>query len=426
MEPARGEVGETEADEDPVERLVDPADLVGEADLGVGPVGRVLRGHAAHEHRGEGALQPDGDDGAGVVHEILDGRDHCVPRDVAQADRAGGVEGGHDDEGRAGLQGHDLGDTAPVHPPGLAVDDHQLAVEPVDRAEAVIATGERLAEGRDPVEAAIEQHVRQLELVGDVRRRALPRVEAVGAAQGGRRDEGGIEGHPRILACPGLAPARRGYARSMSDQTPPTPDADPTAAIPPAAAEIARRGACRPWRPPPPSPPPRPSGPPRATRRRPPRQRRPPTRPRRRPPPPTYPAAPAYPAAYPPPGYAAAPAAPQTSSNAIIALILAIVSWAVCPIIPAIVALVLASSAAKEIEASGGRTQGAGLVTASRIVSWVNIGLWAAILVVGAFFVVLAIVAGRDERDQILTNRAFPRSASVRQDPVLTRLTTDR
>jgi len=123
------------------------------------------------------------------------------------------------------------------------------------------------------------------------------------------------------------------------------------------------------------------------------------------PPPPAYPAAPVasapdaaagYPAAYPPPaypqpGYAAAP---QTSSNAIVALVLAITSWVICPIVTAVVALVLASSAAKEIEASGGRVQGAGLVTAARIVSWVNIGLWAALLVVGAFFLVLAIVAG--------------------------------
>lgn len=120
-------------------------------------------------------------------------------------------------------------------------------------------------------------------------------------------------------------------------------------------------------------------------------------------PPPTYPAPAEYPAAYPPPAYpapaypaqyAAAPAGPQTSSNAVVALILAIVSWAVCPIIPAIVALVLASSAAKEIAASGGRIQGSGLVTAARIVSWINIGVWAAVLVVGAFFFVLAIVAG--------------------------------
>jgi len=58
------------------------------------------------------------------------------------------------------------------------------------------------------------------------------------------------------------------------------------------------------------------------------------------------------------------------------------------------VALVLASNAAKEIEASGGRIQGQGLVTAARVVSWVNIGLWAAILVVGTFFLVLVAVAG--------------------------------
>ena len=182
----------------------------------------------------------------------------------------------------------------------------------------------------------------------------------------------------------------------MSDQTPPTPDADPTAALPavapePPAADLpaadlpaAEVPAAAPaqwpaegYQPPPAYPAAPAADAPAA--------------------PPTYPAAPAYPAAYPPPAYPAVPAAPagpQTSSNAIIALILAIVSWAVCPIIPAIVALVLASSAAKEIEASGGRVQGAGLVTASRIVSWVNIGLWSAMLVIGAFFLVLAIVAG--------------------------------
>jgi hypothetical protein len=184
----------------------------------------------------------------------------------------------------------------------------------------------------------------------------------------------------------------------MSDQTPPTPDADPTAALPPVAPEIPAAELPAPQAPAAEAPaaeaaapaqwpaqgyPPPPAYPPAATY---PAQEAPAA-------PPTYPPA-ANPAAYPPPGYPAAPTAPQTSSNAIIALILAIVSWAVCPIIPAVVALVLASSAAKEIEASGGRVQGAGLVTAARIVSWVNIGLWAAMLVVGAFFLVLAIVAG--------------------------------
>ena len=109
-----------------------------------------------------------------------------------------------------------------------------------------------------------------------------------------------------------------------------------------------------------------------------------------------YAAAPAdayAPAAY--PAYAAPAVAPtQTSSNAIIAIILAVLSWAVCPIIPAVISLVFASMATKEIEASGGRIQGQGLVTASKIVSWINIGLWAAVVVVGGFMVVLIAIAG--------------------------------
>ncbi|MDA2989413.1 MAG: DUF4190 domain-containing protein [Actinomycetota bacterium] len=87
-------------------------------------------------------------------------------------------------------------------------------------------------------------------------------------------------------------------------------------------------------------------------------------------------------------------AAPPTSNNAIIAFVLSIVAWAVCPIIPAIVALVLAASAQKEIAAGQGRVQGQGLVTAAKIISWINIGLWAAIFVIGAFFLILALVAG--------------------------------
>ncbi|MDO8310155.1 MAG: DUF4190 domain-containing protein [Actinomycetota bacterium] len=107
-----------------------------------------------------------------------------------------------------------------------------------------------------------------------------------------------------------------------------------------------------------------------------------------------YPAAPsAYPTAYPPaPAYASGP---RTSSNAIVALVLAITSWAICPIAAAIVALVFASMATKELDASDGALEGRGLVTAAKIVSWINIGLWAAMIVLGAFGLVLwAIVAG--------------------------------
>lgn len=79
-------------------------------------------------------------------------------------------------------------------------------------------------------------------------------------------------------------------------------------------------------------------------------------------------------------------AGPTTSTNAVIGLVLAIVSWVVCPIIAAIVALVLARSSDKEIEASQGRIDGAGLNTATRIIAWLNIGVS---IVAGIVFVVL-------------------------------------
>ena len=81
---------------------------------------------------------------------------------------------------------------------------------------------------------------------------------------------------------------------------------------------------------------------------------------------------------------AAPPAAPgvapgevtTTSTNAIVGLVLAIVSWVVCPIIAAIVALVAAHSSDKQINASGGTVGGAGLNTATRVIAWVNIGVF--------------------------------------------------
>jgi uncharacterized membrane protein len=88
------------------------------------------------------------------------------------------------------------------------------------------------------------------------------------------------------------------------------------------------------------------------------------------------------------------PAPPQTSGNAIVALILSIGAWVICPIIPAIVALVFANMAKKEIAAGEGRVTGQGLVTASTIVAWINIGVWAALLVIGLLALVLVAVAG--------------------------------
>lgn len=56
-------------------------------------------------------------------------------------------------------------------------------------------------------------------------------------------------------------------------------------------------------------------------------------------------------------------------------MVLAIASFVVCPLIPAIIALVLASQARREIDDSYGRVGGEGLVSASRVVSIINVAL---------------------------------------------------
>jgi Domain of unknown function (DUF4190) len=98
----------------------------------------------------------------------------------------------------------------------------------------------------------------------------------------------------------------------------------------------------------------------------------------------------AYPAGYQmQPGYGYA--APQTETMAVWGLVVAILAWVACPIpfVPAIVALVLASNAQRNIEASSGAKEGRGINTATKILAWINIGLWALITI----FVVVAIVA---------------------------------
>lgn len=81
--------------------------------------------------------------------------------------------------------------------------------------------------------------------------------------------------------------------------------------------------------------------------------------------------------------------APTTSTNAVIGLVLAILSWLVCPIIAAVVALVLAHNSDKEIAASGGRLTGTGMNKATRIISWINIVVS---VLAGIAFAILAIV----------------------------------
>jgi hypothetical protein len=108
---------------------------------------------------------------------------------------------------------------------------------------------------------------------------------------------------------------------------------------------------------------------------------------------PSSPAAPGGQVPPPPPPPAYGPT-PQTSNNAVAALVLSITSWVFCPVIPAIIALVFASKADKEIAASNGWVTGGGMVTASKIVSWINIGLYAALIAIGLIIFVIAVVGG--------------------------------
>lgn len=87
-----------------------------------------------------------------------------------------------------------------------------------------------------------------------------------------------------------------------------------------------------------------------------------------------------------PPGYGAAPGygpppyggyygAPQTEGKAIGALICAIGAWVVCPLVLAVIALILASQSSRDIRNSGGRLGGEGMNTAARVIAWINIAL---------------------------------------------------
>lgn len=88
---------------------------------------------------------------------------------------------------------------------------------------------------------------------------------------------------------------------------------------------------------------------------------------------------------------------PQQNSSALIGLILAAVSWASCPIVLAIVGLVLANKGDKEIKASNGWQTGESLVKAARWLAWLNIIIYG-LLFVGyiVFFVVLAATGSFD------------------------------
>jgi hypothetical protein len=94
-----------------------------------------------------------------------------------------------------------------------------------------------------------------------------------------------------------------------------------------------------------------------------------------------------------PPGYGY-PAAPQTDSSATAALVIAIVGFFICAPVGAVVALVLASSAEKRIEASNGRLTGLDQARIARIIAIVELVLTGILILIG----VIAIVASLGAR----------------------------
>jgi hypothetical protein len=82
---------------------------------------------------------------------------------------------------------------------------------------------------------------------------------------------------------------------------------------------------------------------------------------------------------YPPPQYGGYqggyPGPRHTDGTAIAALILSIASFVVCPVIPAIIALVLIPGSRATIRGSDGAVEGEGLLTAAKIISLINLGI---------------------------------------------------
>lgn len=103
---------------------------------------------------------------------------------------------------------------------------------------------------------------------------------------------------------------------------------------------------------------------------------------------------PGYQPGYPPYGYPAR----QTESTAVVALVLGIASFVVCPVVPAIAAIVVAGNARQKIAASGGWLEGEGMAKAGQILGWINIGLWTVMILVYILIAIVAVSAGAAAR----------------------------
>ncbi|HET8788011.1 MAG TPA: DUF4190 domain-containing protein, partial [Actinomycetes bacterium] len=83
--------------------------------------------------------------------------------------------------------------------------------------------------------------------------------------------------------------------------------------------------------------------------------------------------------------------APPTDSSATAALVIAIIGFFTCPPVGAIVALVLANSAQKRIEASNGQLGGLEMARAARIIAIIELALTALALVGGLIAIAVSL-----------------------------------
>jgi len=117
--------------------------------------------------------------------------------------------------------------------------------------------------------------------------------------------------------------------------------------------------------------------------------------------PPGQPAAPPYPGYGYPPQYGAAPvpvARPNAGSAVAVAVLgvgsIVVMFTCLVGFIPAIIALVMAPGARREIEQSGGRLGGEGLIQAGKICSWITLGLTALVVVFAVVALVVVVSVG--------------------------------
>jgi len=93
-----------------------------------------------------------------------------------------------------------------------------------------------------------------------------------------------------------------------------------------------------------------------------------------------------------PPGYGYGYlSGPQTDSSATAALVIAIIGFFICAPVGAIVALVLAGSAQKRIEASGGQLTGLEQARAARIIAIIELVLTGIAILVGVIVIVVSL-----------------------------------